>query len=99
MTDLQVVGDLPLVGPTELAAWVDRLIAHLSPKSTSLAVRLVSDTEMQEINRTFRDQDRATDVLSFPGGKTPEDDHLGDIVIALGVAEHQARDTRTLFSL
>ena len=43
---------------------------------------------MQELNRTFRGKDKATDVLSFPAD---EPGTLGDVVIARGVARRQAR--------
>jgi probable rRNA maturation factor len=65
-----------------------------------MTVALVSDTRMRTLNRRFRGKDYATDVLSFPAEassrsrssvKTPSPNHLGDIVIATGVARRQAR--------
>ena len=52
-----------------------------------MTVALVSDARMRAINRRFRGMDYATDVLSFPS----DSPHLGDIVIATGVARRQAR--------
>jgi probable rRNA maturation factor len=49
---------------------------------------LATDRRVQELNRTFRDHDKATDVLSFPAN---EPGTLGDVVIARGVARRQAR--------
>jgi probable rRNA maturation factor len=54
---------------------------------------------MRALNRRFRGMDRVTDVLSFPMGPAPADHsggrvgdaQLGDVVIALGRAERQAR--------
>jgi probable rRNA maturation factor len=63
----------------------------------SVTVVLVGDTAMRRLNREWRDKDYATDVLSVPA----DDDgprvrgqqrHLGDIVIATGVATRQARE-------
>lgn len=59
--------------------------------STTLAVRFVSDREMRRLNRDYRDRDATTDVLSFPGGETPEGPHLGDIAISVPAARRQAR--------
>ena len=53
---------------------------------------------MRTLNRSYRNKDYATDVLSFPA-TTPTDgpasaapEYLGDIVIATGVAQRQADD-------
>jgi len=56
-------------------------------------VAFVTDPEIRRLNRQFRRVDRATDVLSFPSGpRPPATDHLGEIVIAKGVARRQARE-------
>lgn len=51
-------------------------------------VAIVSDYRVRRLNRVYRQQDQATDVLSFPSG---DPGCLGDIVIAAGVAGRQAR--------
>ena len=58
----------------------------------SLALCLVSDRRMREMNRTFRGRDATTDVLSFPAGRVPgpERGPLGDIVISVPTAARQA---------
>ena len=54
-----------------------------------LSLVLCSDAHIRELNRTWRDRDTATDVLSFP-----QDDPvvLGDLVISLEAAERQAAE-------
>jgi probable rRNA maturation factor len=52
-----------------------------------VTVALVSDARMRTLNRSYRNKDYATDVLSFP---SDAGDYLGDIVIASGVAQRQA---------
>jgi probable rRNA maturation factor len=47
---------------------------------------------MRRLNRELRGKDKTTDVLSFPGGVTPEGYHLGDIVISLPQARRQAEE-------
>ena len=66
-----------------------------------MTVALVTDARMRTLNRQFRGKDYATDVLSFPVAdrrrkSSPQPPalrpHLGDIVIAIGVARRQARN-------
>lgn len=75
----------------DLQAWLVLLVAELAPETTSLGVRLVDDEEMRQLNRRFRGRDAPTDVLSFPGGDTEEGRYLGDVVISIPTARHQAQ--------
>jgi len=54
-----------------------------------LSIALVSDREIRALNRRWREQDRPTDVLSFP---LEERGALGDVVISLDTARRQARE-------
>ncbi len=62
----------------------------------TVSIALVSDARVRALNRQYRREDNATDVLSFPANpesRIPNPDgFLGDIVIARGVARRQARD-------
>jgi len=80
----------PEVEVGELAPWLGRLVAGLAPRADSFTARFVGDAAMRELNRRYRDKDKTTDVLSFPGGETPEGRHLGDVVISLPAAARQA---------
>lgn len=73
------------------AEGLSRWLAAVAPAAArgTLSVALVSDARVRALNRRYRRQDRATDVLSFPSGAGEM--HLGDIVIATGVARRQAR--------
>ena len=82
-----------------LAAWLRRS----APRQARghVAIALVSDKNMRQLNRLHRSVDRPTDVLSFPAGKwsapraktTPgEAMFLGDLAIARGIAATQARE-------
>jgi probable rRNA maturation factor len=54
---------------------------------------LVTDEQMQALNRNFRGFDRTTDVLSFPAGDSippGETPYLGDVVISAETARRQA---------
>jgi probable rRNA maturation factor len=70
-----------------LAAWIRR-VAPARARG-ALTIALVPDARVRALNLRYRRQDRPTDVLSFPAGVPG---HLGDVVIASGVARRQARD-------
>jgi probable rRNA maturation factor len=74
-------------GTRGLGPW----LARIAPAAArgDLCVAIVSDRRMRALNRQFRGKDKVTDVLSFPAG---DRGFLGDIVIAAGVAQRQARD-------
>jgi probable rRNA maturation factor len=58
-----------------------------------LVVLLTDNGAVQLLNGQFRDKDRPTNVLSFPGGdmRMPGAPvHLGDIVLAFGVCRDEA---------
>jgi probable rRNA maturation factor len=85
--------DIPSAG---LARWLARVAPGRARGTMTIA--LVSDARMRTLNRRFRGKDYPTDVLSFPAGaghsspRPPASSpHLGDVVIARGVAGRQAR--------
>jgi probable rRNA maturation factor len=93
--------DSTSVSTRGLGSWLTR--AAPSTARGDVTVALVSDARMRTLNRSFRNKDYATDVLSFPAASeagatapTParagEPRYLGDIVIAVGVAQRQADD-------
>jgi probable rRNA maturation factor len=77
-----------------LARWLVRVAP--SRAHGSVAIALVADRRMRQLNRRYRRRDYATDVLSFPADPAAapirRSRPLGDIVIARGVARRQARE-------
>lgn len=76
--------------------WVDRLISFtgkvldlLKIDRWDLSVVLCKDETIKELNRTWRNKDEATDVLSFESGEEFEDPEEGlrilpgDVVVSL----------------
>lgn len=69
-------------------------------RPAEVSVTIVDDARIHELNREFRQIDRATDVLSFPlgeGGVYDEDPasglaQLGDVVLSLEHAVAQAAE-------
>lgn len=78
-----------------LARFVVRLSREVPPRGAdSVTLCLVSERKMREYNRVYRGLDRPTDVLSFGDDGEPDPEgrvHLGDIVISVPTAAHQAR--------
>ena len=65
-----------------------------APLAYEIAILLTDDTEMGELNRTWRGKDAPTNVLSFPAGDAAgEDGALGDIVIAYETTQREAKET------
>ena len=60
-------------------------------EASNLVVLLTSDGEVQGLNAQFRDQDRATNVLSFPAVPNPEG-HLGDLALAYETCAREAAE-------
>lgn len=61
------------------------------PGHISLAIALESDAAVRRLNRTYRDQDKPTNVLSFPAA--PDDTHfLGDIALARQTVLRECRE-------
>jgi len=103
---LQNPNRYPEIRARRLRPWLVRLLAAVAPDRESLGVRFCSDREMRRVNLGFRNLDKTTDVLSFPGEDgDPEDaGHLGDVLISVPTARRQAaaagrgveREIRTL---
>jgi probable rRNA maturation factor len=64
--------------------------------SRSLLIRIVDEPESRALNRQYRNQDRATNVLSFPYGGPPglAAGLLGDLVICAPVVVREAGEQR-----
>jgi probable rRNA maturation factor len=65
-------------------------IAGLGGLPGGLAVLLTDDDSVRALNHRFRGMDAATNVLAFPAASNPAG-HLGDIALAFGVCDTEAR--------
>ena len=66
-----------------------RIVAELdAPKLGELSIALVSDADIQALNRDYRHKDKPTNVLSFP----QDGPLLGDIVLALETVQREAAE-------
>ncbi|MXZ48272.1 MAG: rRNA maturation RNase YbeY [Candidatus Dadabacteria bacterium] len=76
----------------ELVSLIEKVLAYLDLSARSeLCVSLVSDVDMRELNRRYRQIDTTTDVLCFPQKSDVNPDLLGDIVISYQTALRHSR--------
>jgi len=70
-----------------------------SARDGELAILLTDDKAIRALNRHWRRNDKATNVLSFPAKKHGPDrpHHLGDIVIAYQTSAREAQAERKPF--
>ncbi len=69
-----------------------RLLRLLDEAGAEVCIGLVGDTKMRRLNRTYRNQDRTTDVLAFLYREAlPDVPLLGDVVISIPTARRQAK--------
>ena len=64
-------------------------------KVGEVSIVFVDDAQMQSLNRSFRRQNKTTDVLTFPAEdeiSPAADRQLGDVVISIDRAREQARE-------
>jgi len=101
--DVQVAANVSNV-PTEsdIRNWLEQVIAQVgndTARSIEISVKIVDEAEGRALNRQFRQEDSATNVLSFPllVGDQPELPAelplaMGDIVICASVVAREASE-------
>jgi probable rRNA maturation factor len=99
LVDVQHACDGDTIPDVEIVdAWVTRAVDAASvPNDVEVSVRIVNADEIRCLNREYRDQDKATNVLSFPAGPLaglPADTPLllGDIVVCASIVASEAAE-------
>lgn len=77
-----------------LRAAVLAALALEGRRAGEVAVVLADDAKLRELNRQWRNLDRATDVLSFGYDEGGDDEVDGDIVVSLERVREQAKRFR-----
>ncbi len=89
----------PPVSLQEIERWVR---TALEGSQGAVTVRLVDEEESRALNRRYRDQDRPTNVLSFPAELPPElakeEPLLGDVIICLPLVRREAEALQKSFA-
>jgi probable rRNA maturation factor len=70
---------------------LNRLISHYKMDNTALTLAFVNNRTIKDLNRRFLNEDKPTDVLSFPINEKGPDGvfFLGDIIISAPFAFRQ----------
>lgn len=75
------------------------VLVRIGRGDCSATITFIRDREMQRLNRTYRAQDKPTDVLAFAyheqmsdNDPAPNPDFLGDVIISVETAERYARE-------
>jgi len=87
----EIEGELPT--EAQFQQWVDAALSDQLDEG-ELCIRIVSPEESQELNHTYRDKNKPTNVLSFPF-EVPEGiplKLLGDLVICADVVGREAEE-------
>jgi probable rRNA maturation factor len=97
--DVQVaIDDDSVPARDDIVLWVSRAIrAAGGREDTDVSVRVVDAGEMQQLNGEYREQNKPTNVLSFPAGEIEGlpldvDLPLGDIVVCAEVVRSEAKE-------
>ena len=86
------------IASDQVISWVETLASEIE-EASELVIRVVDANESQKLNKTFRDKDYPTNVLSFPADiQLPEGPTiLGDIAICLPVVKREADEQSKRF--
>lgn len=78
----------------QLVTWVDGTLAWLKEPAAEVAVRMMDEQEISDLNARYRNKPMPTNVLSFPAEvvAAPGRQLLGDIAICTDVIRREADD-------
>jgi probable rRNA maturation factor len=95
VVDCQIASKVTSI-PTqdELCVWVSAVCLLQAMAAAEVTVRIVDEDEMHQLNKTYRDKDKPTNVLSFTADIPPEIELevplLGDIIICAPIITKEA---------
>ncbi len=108
--EITVIFEKGLEGALPSATWLKKVVrkaleSERAGNSSEVSVLIAGQKKVHELNREYLDEDRPTDVLSFPmisaepdkaGFVEPPDGlvHLGEIIVSLPQATQQAGEHR-----
>ena len=78
----------------------DLTLQEEKKRDSVVNLKIVGNAEMQQLNKEFRNKDRATNVLSFTNDDLSKDvtKNIGDIAISYDFVKQEAKDHGKSFS-
>ncbi len=98
--DLQLASTAPdLPSESQIQQWLEAAILPFQADA-EVTVRIVDESESQQLNFDYREKDKPTNVLSFPFQCPPgiELPLLGDLVICAAVVAKEAQEQQKTLS-
>jgi len=90
------------IDTSKFESQINQVLEKLGETDCELSLLLTNDEEIQTLNKTYRDLDKATDVLSFPQDEDAVNESgnvlLGDVVISVETAARQAKEHHLSFN-
>lgn len=88
------------VDKPDLRSMLQGLLQNFDKSACELLVRLVAKDEIQSLNKTYRQQDKPTNVLAFPSELSIQikPEPLGDVVICPAVVAEEANQQTKPFA-
>ena len=90
---------LTIAGESLQELFKNKIIPGRGVRELQVSLLICGDARIRELNRTFRQKDKTTDVLSFPAHESlrtmkqlPETLFLGDLAICHAVTKRQAKE-------
>ena len=84
MTNIEITGSAPRLTQREVAAFARKVLLATGEEIGEISIAFVDDATIRGLNRKFRNKNKPTDVLTFPGEDACE------IVISIDQARRQA---------
>jgi probable rRNA maturation factor len=93
MIHLDLINENKLRAPdsTQFENWLSQVAKQLNITG-EVCIKIIDETESQDLNNTYRQKDKPTNVLSFPS-EIPDfikSTHLGDLAICAPLVEQEA---------
>lgn len=91
--DLINEDNLPVPDADQFQNWLNQIAKKLNI-SGEVCIKIVDKTESRDLNSTYRQKDKPTNVLSFPADIPDfvESTHLGDLAICAPIVEQEAQE-------